>query len=191
MSDNQMITRTLTILTMLALTAGEARADAAAAAPPTKDTAVIQFVGLVPGSGQAILWDAGHKMYRVVKAGDKIRSAKVESVSAEGVLITHGSIKVVVPLAPSPFLLRRHAEKKKASGPPAVIIAPRRYQDQPPFIGDQPAQPAPEKKEPTAAPASPSPTAEEAAPAAEATQAAPAQVEVEQPPPLPTAKINS
>ena len=175
----QPITRIFSFLVLLSLTGGQAQAETA---PPSETPAdsspVIQFVGLVPNTGQAILWDAGHKVYRVVKAGEMIRSARVDRVSADGVLITHGSIKVVVPLAPSPFLLRSHADMQGASGPPAVIIAPRRYPEPPPFVGDKPAPPTP-KTEAPAAPAEP-PTGVDPLPA-----------ELEQPPPLPTEKISS
>ena len=88
----------------------------------------------------------------MVKAGESIRGARVDKVSADGVLISQGKIALVVPLAPSPFLLRRHAGLQKQAGPPAVIIAPRQYTEPPPFLGNQPAAPAPVKKTPAKAP---------------------------------------
>ena len=136
----------LSSLALVLSAAGRANAAPSTEGAQAEPPPVIQLVGLVPGTGQAILWDEGRHVYLMVKAGEEIRGARVNKVSAEGVLISQGKISLVVPLAPSPFLLREYASMQGEAGPPAVIVAPRQYQQPPPFLGNKPAAPPSEKK---------------------------------------------
>ncbi len=124
---------------LLALAGSPALAEAPATpAPPP----VVQLVGIVPGTGQAILYDASQKRYVVVGVGGEIHGARVVSITEDRIVVTQGRISLAVPLTPSPFSLRK-VPGNAASGPPPVIIAPRRYLSPPSFLGDKPAAPAP------------------------------------------------
>ncbi len=131
---------TLTLLSALLV---GSRANAKSVDQPKPPPPVVLLVGIVPGTGQAILWDEGDRAYRIVKVGEEVRGAKVVSITEDRIVVSQGEMSLAVPLTPSPFFLQKYARKKSKQGPFPVIIAPKQYTSPPSFLGSQPAAPAP------------------------------------------------
>lgn len=99
-------------LSLLAALAGAALAESSpAAGDPGADQVVAAYapfkaVGVMLGSGQALLWDDRDAQFRVVRLGEVVHGWKVVAIETKRVVVVNGSERDELTLEPAPHAIQ-------------------------------------------------------------------------------------